>query len=531
LVNALDRGATSQSNASILTGAIVSGHILRRLEFDAARVLVIGDVMLDRFRYGSVSRISPEAPVPVMHVASESAMLGGAGNVLSNIAALDCACGLIAVVGDDAAGRQCRDMIAAMGADASLLVVADGRPTTVKTRMISGSQQLLRCDEEDSSAFAEEVYTRIVAQFDAVIGDYNIVAISDYAKGVLSDTVLRHVIDRCGALGVPVIVDPKRRDLSIYAGATVIKPNRSELAQFVGTPCSDIQSCHEAADRAMALTGSTILLTLSEQGMALFQRDEDMHEFHATATEVYDVSGAGDTALAILCASFASGHSMYEAAMLANAGAGAVVRKLGTATLSRIELDGAVAALETPALGAVASREAAARQVAHWRREGLRVGFTNGCFDIVHAGHIALLRQARATCDRLVVGLNADASVSRLKGPTRPIQPEASRSQVLAAIDAVDLVVLFEEDTPLDLIIALRPTELIKGADYTEDQVVGAREVKADGGRVHLVELVPELSTTRAVERIRQGAVVPRQNGDARTPAHPVVTPLRSNLG
>lgn len=499
----------------------------RRLEFDGARVLVIGDIMLDRFRYGAVSRISPEAPVPVMHVASERSMLGGAGNVLSNIAALDCAGGLIAVVGDDDAGRQCQRMIAEMGADPSLLVVAPGRPTTVKTRMISGSQQLLRCDEEDISPLREEIQTQIVEKFDAAVSDYNIVAVSDYAKGVLGDEVLRHIIERCRAAGIPAIVDPKRRDLAAYAGATVIKPNRSELAAFVGSPCADMAACQDAARRAMGLTGSAILVTLSEQGMALFQPGEDMHAFHATETEVYDVSGAGDTALAVLCTAMASGHSMDEAAMLANAGAGAVVRKLGTATLTRLELDSALAALEKPAPGAISTRAAAARQVAQWRQEGLRVGFTNGCFDIVHAGHIALLRQARATCDRLVVGLNSDASVARLKGPSRPVQAEASRAEVLAAIDAVDLVVVFGEDTPLELITTLRPSELIKGSDYTEDTVVGAREVKADGGRVHLIDLVPGLSTTRAVERVKQGLEAPRTDGGAEA----VVTPIRSRLG
>lgn len=483
----------------------MTGHITRRLNFDGARVLVIGDIMLDRFRYGSVSRISPEAPVPVMHVSSERTMLGGAGNVLSNIAALDCKTGLIAVIGQDEAGRQCQATISAMGADLGLLIVAAGRPTTVKTRMISGSQQLIRCDEENSSPFSDDVYTRIIAQFDDVVHDYNIVAISDYAKGVLNDRVLRHVIERCRELCMPVVVDPKRQDLTCYAGATVIKPNRSELAHFIGAPCNDMAACFEAADRAMALTGSTILLTLSEQGMALFQPGKEIHEFHATATEVYDVSGAGDTALAIVSAAIASGHNIYEAVMLANVGAGAVVRKLGTATLSRLELDKAMMALESPESGAICTRENAARQVAHWRQEGLRVGFTNGCFDIVHAGHIALLRQARAVCDRLVVGLNSDASVARLKGPSRPIQPEASRAEVLAAIDAVDLVVPFEEDTPLELIKMLRPSELIKGADYTEDKVVGATEVKADGGRVHLIDLVPGLSTTRAVERVKHG--------------------------
>jgi D-beta-D-heptose 7-phosphate kinase / D-beta-D-heptose 1-phosphate adenosyltransferase len=486
----------------------VSTYLPERFAFGAARVLVIGDVMLDMFRYGSVSRISPEAPVPVMHVASERMMLGGAGNVLANLAALECACGMIAVIGEDDAGRRCEKMIDAMGVDPDMLVVAPGRGTTVKTRLVSGSHQLLRCDEEDTSPFGAAIEEEIVRRFDAVFDNYTAVAVSDYAKGVLSDRVLQHVIDRCRNAKIPVVVDPKRSDLSAYAGATAIKPNRSELKAFIGTPCPDLPSCTAAAERAMESTGSAILLTLSEDGMALFRPGMEMQHFHATATEVYDVSGAGDTALAIFTAGIAAGLEMDESAMLANAGAGAVVRKLGTATLSRSELAQAVNAVDPQEIGEICSRDDAARQVAHWKQEGLRVGFTNGCFDILHAGHIEILRQARARCDRLVVGLNSDASVSRLKGPERPVQPEASRAQVLAAIDAVDLVVVFDEETPLDLITKLMPTELIKGADYTEDTVVGAREVKAAGGRVHLVELIPGLSTTRAVERIRAGAVI-----------------------
>jgi len=506
-------------------GVSVSNYMSRRLEFIGAHVLVVGDVMLDRFRYGSVSRISPEAPVPVMHVSNEKLMLGGAGNVLSNVAALDVACGLIGVVGDDEAGRSCSNMVSALGADPSLLVVAKHRPTTVKTRMISGSQQLLRCDEEDTSPFERDIYDTLVARFEKVVQNYNIVAISDYAKGVLNNRVLRHVIGRCNELAVPVIVDPKRRDLSSYAHATIIKPNRSELAVFSGMPCSDLASCRLAAEQAMKLTDSAILATLSEQGMALFQPGKEMQHFHATATDVYDVSGAGDTALAVLCAAIASGHPVDEAAMLANAGAGAVVRKLGTATLSCFELNRAVAEIDGPVLNTICTREEAAWQAAHWRSEGLRVGFTNGCFDIVHAGHIEILTQSRALCDRLIVGINSDASVFRLKGPGRPVQTEASRAAVLAAIDAVDLVVVFEEDTPLQLIRSLQPTELFKGSDYDEDSVVGAREVKADGGRVHLIELVPGFSTTNAVEHIKQNLLSPHANFSASDQAYHATKP------
>ena len=468
--------------------------------------------MLDRFRYGTVSRISPEAPVPVIHITRQQEMLGGAGNVLANITALGGKAGLIAVVGSDEAGRFCSRIIADKGADPALLVESPLRPTTLKTRFISGSQQLLRCDEEDASALTGVIEDRVVAHFDRAVGDYDVVALSDYAKGLLTDRVLRHAFVRCRELGKPVIVDPKRRDFTAYAGASVIKPNRHELAAYSGLPCRDLAGSAIAAGLAMETTGAAILLTLSEDGIALFRPGKEMAHFHATATEVFDVSGAGDTALAIFCAGIASGLAMDDAALIANAGAGAVVRKLGTATLSSAELARAVAKLggsdrdtAQPTSGGVSARQEALQTVQAWKRQGLRVGFTNGCFDIVHAGHIELLRQARACCDRLVVGMNSDASISRIKGPTRPVQGEASRAAVLSAISAVDMVVMFDEDTPLSLIELLLPTELIKGADYREDQVVGAEIVKAQGGRVHLVTLLPGLSTTAAISRIKQG--------------------------
>ena len=485
----------------------MSASILRHLDLKAARVLVVGDLMLDRFRYGSVSRISPEAPVPVLHVRREQAMLGGAGNVLANISALGARGGLIAVIGNDEAGRTCAELVMKMGADPELLVSTQGRPTSLKTRFISGSQQLLRCDEEDTSEIGDAVEADLLARFDAAVGKFDVVAISDYAKGVLNDAVLRHVIARSRALDKVVVVDPKRRNFNAYAGATVIKPNRNELAMFSGKNCSNFTDCSLAADEAIRQTGASILVTLSEQGMALFREGQSPMHLQASATEVFDVSGAGDTALAIFCSAISAGLEMEEATMLANAGAGAVVRKLGTATLSNAELASAVADLQGADIGVVRPLEEARHQVEIWKQEGLRVGFTNGCFDILHAGHIEILRQARACCDRLVVGLNSDSSISRLKGPTRPIQSESSRAAVLAAIDAVDLVIIFDNDTPLELIKALRPTDLCKGADYTEEQVVGAGEVRADGGRVHLIKLVPGLSTTNAVEKIKQSLV------------------------
>ncbi len=478
---------------------------MRHTDFGGAAVLVIGDLMLDRFRYGSVSRISPEAPVPVLLAKRELSMLGGAGNVVANIAALGGRCSILSVVGDDEAARECRALLAKTPRCHGELILDSGRKTTTKTRFVSGSQQLFRYDEEDTHPFTQLISERMIEAFDEMVEGFHVVALSDYAKGTLNDLVMHHVIARCRALTIPVIVDPKRKDFAAYAGATVIKPNRSELAAATNTNCVVSDDWENAARQASALTGADILLTMSEEGMALYERGKPAVYSHATTTEVFDVSGAGDTAMAVFCSALAVRYTMEQATFLANAAAGAVVRKLGTAVITPEELNRELNRINKPLVDVVCDIETAKEQVASWRQEGLSVGFTNGCFDIVHAGHVELLRRSAEKCDRLVVGLNSDASVSRLKGAQRPIQPAASRAAVLAAMQDVDMVVIFEEDTPLGLIEALRPTDLIKGADYTEDQVVGGDIVKRDGGRIHLVELVPGLSTTRAVERIKVG--------------------------
>jgi D-beta-D-heptose 7-phosphate kinase / D-beta-D-heptose 1-phosphate adenosyltransferase len=475
------------------------------LAFDAVRVLVIGDIMLDWFRYGQVNRLSPEAPVPVMRVKEDRIMLGGAGNVATNLVSLGCSCAVIAVTGEDATGAKLRELLESSGIDASGIVADRSRRTTIKTRLIGGSQQLLRFDEEDVGNVNKDTEQAIIDRFDGMVAECTIVAISDYAKGVLSDRVLAHVIGRCRELGIPALVDPKRTDMRGYAGATLIKPNLSELKAATGVDGHSIEQVTKAAGMLNEQTGAMILVTMSEAGMALFGQDGERWRFQAREAEVFDVSGAGDTALATLCAAWGAGYEPEQAVRLANVAAGVVVRKLGTASVTIEELALALDSEDQETHVGVASQAKARMQVLTWKRQGLRVGFTNGCFDIIHAGHIRILQEARKRCDRLVVGLNSDASVSRLKGPDRPVQTETSRGIVLSAVDAVDLVVVFEEDTPLELIKLLKPTDLIKGADYTEETVAGAAEVKAGGGRVHLIDLVPGVSTSRAVERIRNG--------------------------
>ena len=472
-----------------------------------ARVLCLGDVMLDRFVYGAVERISAEAPIPVMRVGREEAMAGGAGNVAANVAALGAGAILVGVVGADAAGRRLAGLCREQAIDARL-VEADDRPTTVKTRYIAGSQQLLRADEERTAALSDAAAAAVLAAFEAALTGCDWVVLSDYAKGVLADGVLREAIAAARAAGKPIVADPKRTDLAAYAGVSVLKPNRAELAAATGLPCRIDSEVEAAALRAIELSGAeAVLATRSEQGLSFVARGAPaVHVRAVRAREVFDVSGAGDSVIAAFAAALAVGASPADAAELANLAGEIVVAKVGTAVVRRDDLAASLLEEEVRSSEAkVASREAALEAARAWRARGLRVGFTNGCFDLLHPGHISLLAQARAACDRLIVGLNSDSSVARLKGPDRPVQHEAGRAVVLASLGSVDLVTVFAEDTPLELIRALRPDLLVKGADYAEAGVVGAAEVRSWGGRVLLAELAEGHSTTRTIRRMKGG--------------------------
>ncbi|RMD64083.1 MAG: D-glycero-beta-D-manno-heptose-7-phosphate kinase [Alphaproteobacteria bacterium] len=479
-----------------------------------ARVLVLGDVMLDRFIYGTVERVSPEAPIPVLHVTREVAMLGGAGNVLRNLAALGVRGTLLGMVGDDEAGRTVAALAAAEVDADCRLVVQPGRATTIKDRYIAAGQHLLRADREMAQPVAdtaaEDLVAALGAAFDRASGTRGAVVLSDYGKGVLTPQVIARVIARARAAGWPVVVDPKGRDYGIYAGADVLTPNRRELAEATGLATSGDDDVVAACRAALEAAGArAIVATRSERGLSLVRREDAaadsfaVDHFPAEAREVFDVSGAGDTVAAVLAAGLAAGLDLPRAARLANVAAGIVVGKLGTAVAGTEEIRHALHTTALHHAGAkvadvMAMREAAAR----WRRAGLRIGFTNGCFDLLHPGHVSLLAQARGACDRLVVGLNSDASVRRLKGPGRPIQPEAARAAVLASLASVDLVVIFAEETPLALIEALRPDVLVKGADYRLEDVVGADLVQSYGGRVVLADLVPGYSTTATIRKL-----------------------------
>lgn len=467
-----------------------------------AAVLCVGDVMLDRFVYGSVDRVSPEAPIPVLRIEREVTMLGGAGNVVANATALGAACRFVSVVGQDAVGAELQQLVARETGDGSGIVAEAGRQTTVKTRFIGGRQQLLRADAETvasirSEAAALEVAGRMLPGVGAVI-------LSDYGKGVLTDGLVSQLIAAARAAGLPVVVDPKGTDYRRYAGASVVTPNRKELMQATGMP-ADTDDEVEAACRRLIETCdvAAIIATRSERGMSVVTRDAVTH-LPAEAREVFDVSGAGDTVVATLTAALSVGVELTDAAQLANLAAGIVVGKVGTAVVRTPELLAALHEQEwRHGEEKVATRDEAAERAERWRARAKRVGFTNGCFDLLHPGHISLLKQARAACDVLIVGLNSDQSVKRLKGESRPVQNETARATVLASLSCVDLVVVFGEDTPETLIHAVRPDVLVKGADYTVETVVGAGFVQSYGGKVVLASLVEGQSTTNTIRRLK----------------------------
>ncbi len=475
------------------------------------RVLVVGDVMLDHFVSGRVERVSPEAPALVVEVTEERTMAGGAANVAANIASLGGDAVLVGVVGQDAAGLELAALVTAAGAVTDAMVRLPGRPTTRKTRYLGGDRHLLRADWERIGL--DEAAERLVVEaVRARMAGCGAVVLSDYAKGVVSPAVVRAVIAAAQAAGVPVAVDPKRADLKLFQGARLLTPNRKEMRLATGEDCESDASCDRAGEAVTALTGATVLLTRSEHGVSLYQAGAMPWRDPARAKVVRDVSGAGDTVIAAAALALAAGADMVDAAHLANAAASVVVGKSGTACATPEELN--LALLHGPdeplAAGKLVPLSQASDVALDWRRAGLRVGFTNGCFDLLHPGHIKLLASARALCDRLVVGLNTDASISRLKGPERPIQSELARAEVMGALRSVDLVVLFEEDTPLNLICALRPDVLVKGADYTVETVVGADLVLGWGGRVELVELAPDQSSSRLIAKSRQPVVAGR---------------------
>src|SRR5436190_5369371 len=485
------------------------------LDFEAAlrlipdqSVLCVGDVMLDEFVYGEVARISPEAPTPVLAVSRSELMAGGAGNVARNVAGLGARCVLVGVVGDDDAARSLAAKLASESGIEPHLVTDPARPTTRKVRFVSEhhSAHLLRADWELARGVEAEAEKSVLAAALAALPRAGSIVLSDYAKGTLTPRIVAALIDAARKLRKPVIVDPKGKDFAIYKGASLITPNWHELAQAARSVIATEADIAAAAAEVNRIVGSdAVLVTRSEAGMSLIpNRGEPIH-VAGHPVKVRDVSGAGDTVVAALAVMLACGVG-YEGAMrAANAAAAVVVGKRGTASLSAAELRGRLlpAAVLASEEKVIFDWSVMDERIAQWRRGGLRIGFTNGCFDIVHPGHIKLLAEAHAACDRLIVGLNSDASVKRLKGESRPMQDVHARADVLAAIEAVDLVVVFEQDTPLDLIPRVRPNVLAKGGDYRHEEVVGHALVEGDGGEVILIDLLPGFSTTKIMRKSR----------------------------
>ncbi len=468
-------------------------------------LLCIGDIMLDCYIYGQVDRISPEAPIPVFTMQREERMLGGAGNVVRNLLSLGAHVSFASVVGDDPIGTQ---LTALVGAEEQLiptLLSEKGRVSTQKTRFVASSQQLLRSDNETRNSVREETIDKIIDLVVPEIAEHQAVILSDYGKGLLTPKLCRAIIARAAEMGIPVFVDPKQRDVSIYAGATVLSPNLRELALAAGVDRFEDDAALVEAARKLCIAHQFqyMLVTRGEQGMTLVDAEGLIIHLPAAAQQVFDVSGAGDTVIATLAACHAAGATMANAATLANLAGGIVVGKLGTAVVHRTDLTAALYTHRARALQQkILPADTACDVVANWRRDGLTVGFTNGCFDIMHAGHISLLSDARARCDKLIVALNTDASVRALKGPSRPVNAEMDRAQVIAALSAVDAVVLFNEDTPLELIKQLKPDLLMKGADYTQEQVVGHAFVTSYGGRVELIPLKDGYSTSNIIRKV-----------------------------
>jgi D-beta-D-heptose 7-phosphate kinase/D-beta-D-heptose 1-phosphate adenosyltransferase len=473
--------------------------------FKDARVLVVGDVMLDRFVYARVSRISPEAPVPVLAVEREAVSLGGAGNVARNIASLGGEASLIGGKGNDDAGARLDKLLSQAPRIRNRLVVSEPGRTTEKVRYIADQQQVMRADYEKPWPHANR--DKVLALAREAIGDHQALVISDYAKGFLSPALVKELIALARAEGKPVIVDPKGACFDHYDGATVITPNKHEAANIAGGEADSDAGATACAQSI--LNGlpqlSAVMITRGSSGLSLLARGGEVIHVAARPRDVFDVSGAGDTVVAALGLALAAGGDLSSGAALANIAAGIAVTMVGTAAVTADELAGEIHAgqLES-AEKKIVSPERAQEWLKLWRAKNRRIGFTNGVFDLVHPGHISLLRQARAKCDRLVVGLNSDASVKRLKGAGRPVQDEMARAIVLASLAMVDLVVIFGEDTPQALIQAMRPDVLVKGADYKREEIVGADFVASYGGEVVLAELVPEQSSSSLIRRARE---------------------------
>ncbi len=514
--------------------------LIRRLEaLGNPRVVVIGDLVLDRYIWGFAERISQEAPVPLLRADRREHRLGGAASVATMLRALGAQVVLAGGVGCDGEADLVRGMLKDQGIDDRLVLPLDDRPTTLKERYIGRAQdrhaqQMIRVDYEKCDPIPALIEARLHGELDTVLSQAEIVLISDYGKGVCTPSLLRAVIEKSRAAGVRVLADPIRsNDYSRYRGVHCMTPNRLEAQLATGMTISRADDAIKVGQKLVeTLDMEAVLVTLDREGMALVRADGRAELLPTRPRQVYDITGAGDMVLAIVGLCLASGADYAEAAALGNVAGGLEVEKFGVALLTREEIHRDLVEHHAPEGAKILDRDRLKEEVTRRHRAGQTIGFTNGCFDLLHPGHVRLLREAAGYCDFLAVGLNSDASVKRLKGTSRPINPAEARAEVLSALEAVDAVTIFDEDTPLELINAIRPDVLIKGGDYRPDQVVGREEVEQTGGRLVIVPLFEGHSTTSMVDRASDREAVPHSSSPvppphhARTTGHGASTPV-----
>ena len=465
-------------------------------------ILCVGDIMLDIFVQGKVNRISPEAPTPVFHYLHETSLLGGVGNVARNLESLEIPSLLVGLLGDDKAGKAVEALIEASSLIKPDVHICSDLKTTEKIRFTAGSHQLLRVDRETHHILTLSHSNILKEKALKALDQAQVLVLSDYLKGVLSEELLNPLIQKAHAHNKIIIIDPKGTNYARYKGATFITPNRLELELATHLPTSTHEECVFAAQQIQKnFSIQNVIVTRGSQGISLITPDTTLH-VSAAALEVFDVSGAGDTVVAVVAGALNAGVPLEHVIQLANTAGGIVVGKIGTAPIQKHELQNAFDNKVSSSVQKIFSLEDALDLRVKWQRRGLKVGFTNGCFDLLHPGHIHVLRESKKQCDRLIVGLNTDSSIKQLKGESRPLQSEEARALILSSLDMVDAIILFSEETPYTLITTLKPDTLIKGADYTVETVIGAKEVMGWGGNIHLVTLVPQQSTSRLVEKM-----------------------------
>jgi len=471
-------------------------HILKQAK---PNILVLGDLMIDHYLWGSCERISPEAPVQVVDIAKETTVLGGAGNVINNLKTLGANVSVSSIIGDDENGKELLGMLDSIGVDSQNIIIQKERKTSKKSRIIAVSQQILRYDKESKNEISAESVKSIVEALSSKVESYDMIILSDYGKGVLTEELCQGVIALAKAKDIKVLVDPKGSDFSKYKGAYLLTPNKKEAILATNIEINDVKSLKDALLKLKAECDLGVsLITLSEDGIATL--DNEVETFPTVAKEVFDVTGAGDTVIASIAFALSAGKSIQESAAFANLAAGVVVGKIGSATVNLSEIEEYEASLHKSTSDAhIKSFEDINNLVKHARANGKKVVFTNGCFDILHVGHVKYLQIAKSFGDILIVGLNSDESVSRLKGPTRPVNIAEDRAYLLAALEAVDFVVPFVEDTPYNLIKMIEPDTLVKGGDYEGKDVVGTEFA----GELKLVDFVDGKSTTKTIEKIQ----------------------------